>query len=396
MILEILIWTSIGTIIYTYAGYPALLFIFSRFSGMLRSKSTFAEPELPPVTIIIPAYNEGHIVPEKVKNTYELDYPKDKLHIIWVTDGTTDNTYKLLSGFQGLSVLHTKERKGKMHAMTRGLKAATTSMVIFTDANSMLNREAVTEVVRMFSDPETGCVTGEKRIVFTAKQKAAGAGEGLYWHYESWIKNLESATGSVIGAAGELFALRRELYEEVSNDTILDDFTISIMILLKGYRIKYASKARGTESASASVKEELKRKIRIATGDIQVLVRKPGLMNPFKYGMNTWKYISHKVLRWTLVPLAFPVALISNLFLLGSSHASDMYFLLFFLQIVFYLLVISGALLRNRKTNQRMLFAPYYLFIMNYAMMAGLIRFISGRYSVTWQKVRRDEINQVI
>jgi cellulose synthase/poly-beta-1,6-N-acetylglucosamine synthase-like glycosyltransferase len=253
----------------------------------------------------------------------------------------------------------------------------------------MLNRDAIREIIKPFADKKTGCVTGEKRIADTGMQKAVGAGEGLYWKYESMIKRLESETGSVVGAVGEIFAIRTDLYKEVSEDTLLDDFTLSLQVISQGYNIKYAPGAWGTETASLTVSEEIKRKIRIATGGMQSLTRMTELLNPFRYGIMAFKYISHKVLRWTLVPFSFPLVFILNLIIVLSSYSNLFYQLLFGLQCLFYLMVLAGRLLENVKTRAGVLFAPYYLFIMNYAVLYGFFRFLSGDYSVKWQKVKR-------
>jgi cellulose synthase/poly-beta-1,6-N-acetylglucosamine synthase-like glycosyltransferase len=223
----------------------------------------------------------------------------------------------------------------------------------------------------------------------SGKQKAVGAGEGLYWQYESLIKRLESETGSVVGAVGEIFAIRSELYEEIKEDTLLDDFTISLRIVQKGYSVKYAPKALGTESASFSIAEEIKRKVRIATGGLQTLTRMTDLLNPFIYGLLSLKYISHKVLRWTLVPFSFPIVLMLNIVIMCSPYSGWLYSALFVVQCAFYLLVLAGGMMNNRKTGLRALFAPYYLFIMNYAVLKGFISFLTGNYSVNWQKAKR-------
>lgn len=390
MIIKFLFWFFLGIILYTYFGYTMILLITAAarkiFSPEKKKPGETFEPE---VTLLVPSYNEERFVIEKVNNSLDLDYPAGKLKIIWVTDGTTDNTYDLLCRYPEIEVMHERERRGKIHAMNRGMKAVKTGIVIFTDANTMLNREAVREIIRPFADSSTGCVTGEKRIGGSGLQKAAGAGEGLYWKYESMIKRLESETGSVVGAVGEIFAIRTNLYEDVSEDTLLDDFTLSLQVIRKGYSIKYAPGAYGTETASLSVSEEVKRKVRIATGGMQSLTRMTELLNPFRYGMMALKYISHKVLRWTLVPFSFPIVFILNLIIVLSSYSNPFYNILFGLQCAFYLVALTGRLAENVRTRAGFLFAPYYLFIMNYAVISGFFRFLSGNYSVKWQKVKR-------
>jgi cellulose synthase/poly-beta-1,6-N-acetylglucosamine synthase-like glycosyltransferase len=390
MTLTILFWLFLSIILYTYIGYTLILLLLAGINRLFRVYKTItADDYLPDVTLLIPAYNEGRFVIEKVNNSLELDYPKEKLKIIWITDGTTDNSDELLCRYPEITVMHERERRGKIHAMNRGMKSVDTPLVIFTDANTMLNRRAIREITKLFADKRTGCVTGEKRISGSGWQKAVGAGEGLYWQYESLIKKLESETGSVMGAVGEIFAIRREFYNEVREDTLLDDFTISLHIIQQGHAIIYAPLAIGTETASLSIPEEIKRKVRIATGGLQALTRMTDLLNPFRYGLLSFKYFSHKVLRWTLVPFSFPIVFVLNFLILYAAVNSRIYTILFILQCIFYLLALAGGIMNNVKLGIRALFAPYYLFIMNYAVIKGFFRFITGNYSVKWQKVKR-------
>jgi cellulose synthase/poly-beta-1,6-N-acetylglucosamine synthase-like glycosyltransferase len=390
MMLFTFFWLFFSIIAYAYAGYTLFLLILNGISRLFGRKRSNREILYePPVTLFIPAYNEGDYVEIKMKNTLELNYPKNKLKVIWITDGSTDHSKDYLANYREVTVFHEKERRGKIHAMNRGIKLTDTPIVIFTDANTMLNSEAIREMVPFFADNRVGCVAGEKRISSAQWDKAVGAGEGLYWKYESLIKWLESESGSAVGAVGELFAVRRELYEEVKEDTLLDDFTISLQIASKGYQIKYSPKAWGAETASISVHEEMKRKVRIATGGMQTLFRMTSLLNPFRYGLLSFKYVSHKVLRWTLVPFCFPMVLLLNAGILFIPGRSDFYLIFFILQCIFYLFVIAGALLHNVKLRIKAVFAPYYLLVMNYAILVGLFRFITGKYSVNWQKAKR-------
>lgn len=390
MMLKILFWIFLAVILYAYLGYTLLLLVLSGVRKVCCKTVDSVPPEpAPEVTLLIPAFNEADFVTAKVRNSIQLDYPREKLKILWVTDGSTDNTLDLLRLYPGITIMHEPERKGKIHAMNRGMKTVGTPLVVFTDANTLLNPEALGEITRLFSDERTGCVTGEKRICSADMQKAVDAGEGLYWAYESWIKRLESETGSVMGAVGELFAVRTELYQPAKEDTLLDDFTLSMEILKKGYRIRYAPKAWGTETASMSIREEMKRKTRIAAGGMQALTRMTSLLNPFRFGRITLMYFSHKVLRWTLVPFGFPLIFLLNLLLVMKPGIDKTYIVLFILQCLYYLLVLAGGALHNVRLRLRVFFVPYYLFIMNYAILLGFFQFITGHYTVNWQKVRR-------
>jgi len=390
MMLIILFWFFLAVIAYAYFGYTLIMLVLAGIHRLFTIKVKKMEIHYEPtVTLFIPAYNEADYIGTKMLNTLALKYPKDKLKIIWITDGSTDSSLEQLSRYAGISVFHNPERRGKIHAMNRGIKLTDTPIVIFTDANTMLNPEAIREMVRFFSDQQVGCVAGEKRITESQREKAVGAGEGLYWKYESMIKRLESETGSAVGAVGELFAIRRELYEEVPEDTLLDDFSISLRIAGKGYFIKYAPQAWGVETASISVSEEMKRKVRIATGGMQTLFRLTSLLNPFRHGLLSFKYFSHKVLRWCLVPFCFPMVFLLNAAILFLPHPPDFYTLFFMLQGLFYLLAIAGGFLNNVKLRFKVVFAPYYLLVMNYAILIGVYNFITGNYTVNWQKAKR-------
>jgi cellulose synthase/poly-beta-1,6-N-acetylglucosamine synthase-like glycosyltransferase len=381
-------WITAGIILYAYLGYTLLLAIIALLDRRRHKPS--APDFLPLVTLYIPAYNEAGIIKEKMENTYALDYPADKLNIVWVTDGSDDESLTLLQSYHNITVYHEPARKGKIHAMNRGMKLVHTPFVVFTDANTMLNKDALRRMMIYFSDEKVGCVAGEKRIKNLNLEKAVEAGEGLYWQYESLIKRLESINGSAVGAVGELFGIRTDLFEEVKGDTILDDFVISLQIASRGYTIKYAPDAWGSETASVSVHEELKRKIRIACGGWQTLLRMPNLLNFFRYGLLSLKYFSHKVLRWTLVPWTFPAAFVLNVLIVAAKPVTaDLYLYLLGLQIFFYLCVLAGALFHNTRTRVKFLFAPYYLFVMNYAIVAGMFRYFSGHYSVNWEKAVR-------
>jgi cellulose synthase/poly-beta-1,6-N-acetylglucosamine synthase-like glycosyltransferase len=390
MMLKTVFWVALGTVLYAYVGYTLLIAVAAIIRRSKSREENEASAFMPPVTLLIPAYNEAGSVEEKMINSLALDYPNEKLSIVWVTDGSDDETLTLLNRYRNVTVYHETARNGKIHAMNRGIKLVSTPFVVFTDANTMLNKDAIREMMKYFADEKVGCVAGEKRIEDYNLEKAVEAGEGLYWRYESLIKRLESEYGSAVGAVGELFAIRTELYDEVQEDTILDDFVISLQIASKGYAIKYAPAAWGTETASISVQEELKRKIRIACGGWQTLFRMPGLLNIFSHGFLSLKYFSHKVLRWTLVPWAFIIAFILNIILLhGHSLLSDIYGYLFLLQLIFYAAVLIGALFHNTRIRIKFLFAPYYLFVMNYAIVAGMFRYLSGNYTVKWEKAKR-------
>jgi cellulose synthase/poly-beta-1,6-N-acetylglucosamine synthase-like glycosyltransferase len=380
------------SIVYTYFGYTLLLLIIVFIKKVFKRKKRIINIDYEPeVTVFIAAYNEKNIIPEKIENLNGLDYPKNKIKFLWVTDGSDDGSYELLRSYTNIKVLHENARKGKIGAINRGMKFVDTPITIFCDANNFLSPDAIKEVVAPFSDNNVGCVAGEKQILSQKSDLAVGSGEGIYWKYESFIKKLESEINSVVGAVGELFAMRTELFEEVEPDAVLDDFVISLRIGQKGFKIKYAPLAIATETSSESIPEEMKRKIRIAAGSFQTLSRLKPLLNPFKTGFLSIQYISHKVLRWVVVPFALILILPLNLILALTSN-NIIYTILFSLQILFYLIAVSGHLLRKHNTKLRFLFMPYYLVVMNISIILGIMRYYKGNQPVNWEKAKRSDV----
>lgn len=392
--LQVLFWLGVFIVFYAYIGYGILLFIIITIRRILKLNRKFQgnEDYLPEVTLLVAAYNEKDYVDLKIRNSQALNYPKDKLKLVWVTDGSNDGTPEILANHPGVIVLHEPARNGKIAAMNRAVKLVDTPIIIFSDANTMLGAESVRIIVEMFRNPKVGCVSGEKRIQQNNAEAAAGAGEGIYWKYESTLKKWDAEWYSVVGAAGELFAVRTELYQDVEPDTLLDDFIISLRIAMKGYTIQYNPEAYASETASANVKEELKRKIRISAGGIQSIIRLRNLLNIFKYGRLSFQYISHRVLRWSLAPLSLLIILIANIILvIGEVESGTMgiYTILMLGQIFFYFLAILGWVMENRHVRIKLLFVPYYFFIMNYSVYLGFIRFVKKKQSVNWERAKR-------
>lgn len=391
--LEIIFWVALFIIFYSYLGYGILLFFIIKIRRLLGLSKPYTENEdyEPEVTLFVAAYNEKDYVDEKVKNSFSLNYPQEKVKHVWVTDGSDDGTPDLLRKYEGVEVYHLDERGGKIGAMNRGMKFVKTPIVIFSDGNTNLGKESIREIVNLFRNPKVGCVSGEKRIYSKESDAAAGSGEGMYWKYESTLKKWDAELYSVVGAAGELFAIRTELWQEVEKDTLLDDFIISLRVAMAGYTIQYNPEAYAIETASASVKEELKRKIRISAGGIQSVIRMRELLNIFKYGTLSFQYISHRVLRWTLTPLLLLLIIPINLVLALNSGMDihNLYTILFYAQMLFYAMALTGWFLENRKIKLKLLFIPYYFFIMNLSVFLGFKRYLKGNQSVNWERAKR-------
>jgi cellulose synthase/poly-beta-1,6-N-acetylglucosamine synthase-like glycosyltransferase len=387
--MEIVFWLGVAVVLYTYVGYGLLMWLgvkLKKATRGLRQVPLVPTEALPTVSLVIAAYNERDFMPTKAENTLALDYPPEKLQIIFVTDGSNDGTPEALQPYPRITVLHQPQRAGKIAAMHRAMHFATGQISVFTDANTLLNDQALRQIVKHYQDPRTGGVAGEKRIAAALADNASGAGEGAYWKYESFLKRADAELGSVVGAAGELFSVRTELFEPVPPNALLDDFMISLRIAQKGYRVAYEPGAFAVETASASVEEEMKRKIRISAGGIQSIVWLRALLNPFRYGWLSFQYISHRVLRWTLAPLALLLVLVANVFLAPGSW---FYQAMLAAQVGFYGLAVLGWGLAKRKIKFKPVFIPFYFAMMNWCVFLGLARYLSGRQSVLWEKARR-------
>lgn len=383
----ILFWACIAILFYTFVGYGIIVWVLVKLKGIVvrqKNMQSFYEPE---VSLIVPCYNEAGVLEDKLKNCFNLDYPKHKLHIIFITDGSDDGTNEILSRYKDITVLHDNIRLGKSVAENRAMKFVTTPYVIFSDANTRLNTEAVREMVKHYQDEHVGAVAGEKRIVSKEKDSAPAAGEGFYWRYESRLKQLDSELHSVVGGAGELISFRSDLFQPLEEDTLLDDFVQSMRITLKGFRVVYEPNAYAEERASATVKEELKRKVRISAGAWQAMSRLGKAFNPFHNLIIVFSFISHKVLRWTLAPLSLIAIIPLNYYL--HIKVGSVYSVLWYGQLVFYTFTILGWLLENNKMHIKLLFIPYYFFMTNWCMFVGFVRFIKGTQTVNWERSTR-------
>ncbi len=394
MILQAIFWILLLILIYTFVGYAFVLYVLLKIKKIFFPKQilNFDAAYEPDICLFVTAFNEKDYVNQKVANSFSLDYPQEKIQYLWITDGSDDGTPELLKKYARLEVHHLPERQGKMHAMNRGVKFVKAPIIIFSDTNTILGKQSIREIVAKFSNPKTGCVAGEKRIIEKDADSAAGSGEGLYWKFESWIKKMDAELNSAVGAVGELFAIRTELFEDVEKDTLLDDFIISLRIAQKGYHIAYTPNAYAEETASLNVKEELKRKIRIAAGGIQTIFRLKSLLNPFRFGILSWQYFSHKVLRWTFAPVSLILIFPVNLFIVWQKNGwSDFgfYTISLYFQVLCYFLALVGWYFENRKLRFKLLFIPYYFTSINYAAIRGIFRFFKGKQTVNWEKSKR-------
>ena len=387
----LLLWISLFIVVYTYVGYGFLLYFIIKIKRAFKGKPVLpvvADAAMPTCTLVVAAYNEEHFIEQKIANSLQLIYPEGKLKFLFVTDGSADRTPEIIALHPQIKLLHRPERAGKIAAVHRAMEYVDTEVVVFTDANTFLNPEAITRICRHYSDNTVGAIAGEKRVQIDASADASAAGEGFYWKYESALKKWDSELYSVVGAAGELFSVRCSLYQDVPDDTVLDDFMISMLIAKQGYRIIYEPEAYALETASENVGEELKRKIRIAAGGIQSISRLTSLLFSFKYPVLSFQYVSHRVLRWTVTPFFLILAFVTN-FAVAFAEKGFFYEALFVAQVLFYCLALLGYIMEARQVRVKVLFIPYYFCVMNYAVLAGIIRYFTKKQSSVWEKAQR-------
>ncbi|MEZ2335807.1 glycosyltransferase family 2 protein [Mucilaginibacter sp. RCC_168] len=390
--MKVILSLSLLIVFYTFAGYGFLLYFIIRVKRIFKGIKTVVEDldNLPTCTLVVAAYNEEGFIKDKIANTLLLNYPAGKLNLLFITDGSSDDTPNIIAQYPRIQLLHQPQRAGKIAAIHRAMEFVHTDAVVFTDANTFLNKDALIKICRHYSNATVGAVAGEKRVHFDENADASAAGEGFYWKYESALKKWDSELYSVVGAAGELFSVRRSLYQPVPADTVLDDFMISMLIAQKGYRIIYEPEAYATETASENVTEELKRKIRIAAGGIQSILRLKSLFNPFLYPILSFQYISHRVLRWTITPFLLILSFVLNSILALKPGATG-YQMLLLAQILFYVLALLGFIMEKKQLRIKVLFIPYYFCVMNYAVLAGIIRYFTSKQSAVWEKAQRKQ-----
>ena len=390
--LKILFWICLAICVYTYVGYGLLLYLLVLLKRLVKGKpqqmALPTDDQLPDVSFMVCAYNEQDVVEMKMQNIHELDYPKDKLHVVWVTDGSSDNTNEYLKAYPEVEVIYSPERRGKTAALNHGLSMVKSDITVMTDANTMVNREAIREIVRCMQDPKVACVAGEKRVLSRTEGEIAAEGEGLYWKYESTLKRLDSELYSAMGAAGELNAIRTNLYEPMPETALLDDFVMSMRMVEQGHKIAYTSDAYAMEYGSANLEEESKRKRRIAAGGLQSSWWLRSMMNPFKNFMVAFQFVSHRVLRWSITPIAL-MALIPLNVALVMMKAGTVYTIIWILQILFYLCAFCGYLLEQRGRKNKLLYVPYYFLFMNINVFRGMRYLKTHQGGGTWEKAKR-------
>ncbi|MCF7805439.1 MAG: glycosyltransferase family 2 protein [Candidatus Marinimicrobia bacterium] len=353
----------------------------------MASDEQLDSPEsLPSISLIIACYNEEGIIERKIENTLALEYPKDLLEVLVISDGSTDNTVSIARKMEEshIRVYDRVRREGKTAVQNVGAEIATGEILVFSDANALYVPDALKQAVKKFKDPKVAGICGEVKFVSTAQAESVSQEEEFYWGYEQFLKRVESKVSSVIGANGAIYAIRKNLYDPLRND-IISDLVEPLLLVKKGFQVKYEQKAVAIEEISIGYRKEFQRKSRIILRSLHGVAFVSNLLNPFKYGIFSIQLWSHKLLRW-LVPLVLGVMFLSNLLLISSGT----FMALFLVQILFYALAgIGWAVQKNSFATDIWFFRlPFYFCLVNLAALSALIQYVRGKNIVTWEPQR--------
>ena len=373
--MKLLFWLAVTTIIYVYIGYPVLIYLLSLFyKKPVRGKYVY-----PTVSLIVSAYNEEKNIEKKIISLLSLEYPEERMEILIGSDGSTDRTDEIIYKYTNsrLKLFRQEKRQGKPGMLNLLAQNATGEILIFTDARQRLDKDAVRELVKYFADNKVGSISSALFYENEKHNNKTAEGIGLYWKYEKFIRKSESRMGSMLGATGALYAIRRELFPKLPANLILDDIYIPMKIIEKGYRAIFDAKAKVYDTVYDNPKSEFLRKVRTLAGNYQLFIYLGHLFNPLK-GKISWQFFSHKFLR-LIVPFLLLFIFGANILLSKTAF----YKTTFILQLVFYCLAFCGLLLKNKN---RIFDVPYMFCVLNAAAVVGLYKFLTGRQEVTWER----------
>lgn len=395
--LKFIFWLFLFLIIYTYFIYPLILRVLLIFY----KKEVKKKDITPTVSLIIAAHNEELNIREKIENSLNLDYPKDKIEIIVASDSSSDNTDNIVSEYEnrGVILVRLEKRGGKTIARNNAVNSAKKEILVFSDAPTIYRKDAIKKLVRNYKDESIGCVSGNV-IYINETESPFGEGGSLYWKYERWLKEMESSIGSILGTAGCIYSMRKELYmpfeESKSEDSkylpiftkrqksLDDDFLNPTMVYLQNYRSVFEPEAISFEKTSTGRGEEFRMRSRVITRALSGLLHIKQVLNPFKHPKQTFQLVSHKILRW-MVPFSLIFVFASNLALLEYS----VYRYLFILQCLFYTFAIFGYVTENNEKLQlKIFYIPYYFCVVNMAVLTGIINYFIGKRNIIWTPER--------
>ncbi|WP_244177296.1 glycosyltransferase family 2 protein [Marinobacter vinifirmus] len=368
--------------VYVYAGYPAMLWFFTR--GYPARTHRIGDIT-PTVSLIISCYNEAPVIRAKLDNTLALDYPRDKLMILVVSDGSDDGTDDIVREYQGQGVrlIRQEGRLGKTMGLNLAMESVDTDLVVFSDANAMYAADAITKLARNFADLDVGYAVGA--ALYTDGDAGASArNENLYWRYEMAIKQMESRLHSVVGGDGAIYVIRTRLWEPLQPKDI-NDFVNPLQIIAKGYRGVFDAEARCFEETAGEFDKEIARKERIVNRSIRGLMRVTSTMNPFRAGVFAWEVISHKLLRW-LIPLFLLTGTVGSVLL--ALVGFRLFQLITLGAAVLLILACAGHLSKDKNAMPAWLSTPYYFVMVNLYAVRGIVKALRGETQVTWNSAR--------
>ncbi|MCP4886032.1 MAG: glycosyltransferase family 2 protein [Planctomycetaceae bacterium] len=377
MLIVCMFWVSVVAVITPYLIYPWLLYVMSRF----RSLPTPGSAQ-PPVSLVISAYNEASVIGEKLENACSLNYPAESLETIVISDASDDGTDEIVQGFEnrGVRLLRQSVRDGKSAALTQFVPDCRGEIVVFSDANSVYDSDAISKLVRHFDDPQVGYVVGHQRYEEGADD--ASKSETAYWDFEIKLKAWESRLSSVVGGDGAIMAIRKELFTPLAKDDI-NDFLIPLRIVVAGYRGRFDPEAFCYEEAAPNFSGEFRRKVRIVNRSFRAVSRAGGALNPLRVGIFAWQLFSHKVIRWC-TPVFLVLCLVLNLIL--ANRGSVFFSFTLAIQIGFYLIALARFI--PGIGSLKLVYLCYYFCLSNVAAALAIINLGLGRKFSTWTPQR--------
>ncbi|MHB8624066.1 MAG: glycosyltransferase family 2 protein [Sulfuricaulis sp.] len=374
---EWIFWISVFLIIYPYLGYPLVVLV----GGLIRPRRVRRQSSRPTVTILIPAYNEAECIAKTIQNKLDQDYPKDKLQVMVISDGSTDGTDDIARGFaaQGVELICRKPREGKAAALNEAVKHARGDIIIFSDANSLFDREAARLMVENFADPDVGYVTGTLHLVAGVSTLSSSGGDA-YIRYENIVRVFETRFGSIIGVNGGVDAIRKDLYTDIPS-VLITDFVLPLHVIARRYRVVYDPRVISQEAANKQLGPEFRMRVRVALRALQGLIYMRRLLNPIHYPVAAFCLLSHKVLRY-LTFLFLPIALAANFKL---AFTTPIYRWILAAHLIVYGLALLGLVVGLPRILRKLTAVPSYFLLSNVAFSLAMLKFIRGETMATWR-----------
>jgi cellulose synthase/poly-beta-1,6-N-acetylglucosamine synthase-like glycosyltransferase len=381
--MKILFWFFIGLTFFIYFVYPVIIFLLAKVKGEGGEKKDIT----PLVSLIIPVHNEEKVIREKVLNVLSLDYPKDKLEIIFALDGCHDKTHEILLSFNDsrIKIFDNQKRMGKVATLNKTVPLAKGEIVLFSDANSIYEPDTLKKLIRNFADEKVGCVSGKLCYIDT-DSTSVSKGQDLYWKYETFIKIQESKLGKLLITNGSIQAVRKAIYP-YPDPHIADDFSIPLLVQAEGYKVLYEPEAVVYEMATRSLKEDLAQKVRVLSQGFKGVIRlRKDLLTLSPLGI--FELFFHKILRWGVIFYMIPI------FFLNIPLAKEPFYLyLMILQIIFYSLACTGLILRH-KNKIKIFYVPFFFCLINGAALIALYKFIVNAETRIWDKAHTTRVRK--